>query len=134
VDASHPDPGGQISTVRGVISEVGAHDIREIIVFNKVDLVDDAQRMALRGMEPVAIEVSARTGEGVEELLTRIANELPRPDVLVEVLIPYERGDLVSRLHLASRILELEYREEGTYLRAEVKPDIAAELKAFAIQ
>ena len=134
VDASHPDPAGQISTVRGVISEVGAHDIREIVVFHKVDLVDEAQRMALRGMEPGAIEVSARTGEGVEELLNRIANELPRPDVLVEVLIPYERGDLVSRLHLASRILELEYREEGTYLRAEVKPDIAAELKAFAIQ
>lgn len=133
VDGSHPDPGAQISTVRKVISEVGAHDIQELIVFNKIDLADQAQRIALRGLEPNSMQVSARTGEGVEELLNKIAELLPRPAIDVKALIPYDRGDLVSRLHIASKILELEYQETGTYIHAEVKPDIASELAPYLI-
>jgi len=131
VDASHPDPSGQISTVRGVISEVGAHDVPELIVFNKIDLADQTQRMALRGLAPDSISVSARSGEGIDELLAEIAKRLPQPDVLTESLIPYERGDLVSKVHLSGRILKMEYREHGTYLKAYVKPELAAELERF---
>ena len=133
VDASHPDPAGQIMTVRDVIGEVGARDIPELIVFNKIDLADETQRMALRGLEPGSIGVSARTGEGVVELQEAIARLLPEPDVLVNVVIPYDRGDLVSRLHLNSRILELEYIESGTHVRAMVKPDIASEVQRFSV-
>jgi GTP-binding protein HflX len=133
VDASHPDPSGQIATVRNVIGEVGARNIPELIVYNKIDLADETQRMALRGMEPNSIAVSARTGEGIEELMQRIADLLPEPNIEVAVLIPYDRGDLVSRLHLNSRILMLDYREAGTFVRAMVKPEIAAELAAFRV-
>ncbi|MEY3889013.1 MAG: hypothetical protein RI931_135 [Actinomycetota bacterium] len=133
VDASHPDPSGQIATVRNVIGEVGARNIPELIVYNKIDLADETQRMALRGMEPNSIAVSARTGEGLEELLQRIADLLPEPNIEVAVLIPYDRGDLVSRLHLNSRILMLDYRDGGTFVRAMVKPEIAAELAAFRV-
>jgi GTP-binding protein HflX len=133
VDASHPDPAGQIATVRDVIGEVGARDIPELIVFNKIDLADQTQRMALRGMHPNSIEVSSRTGEGLEALLAKIAEMLPEPDVRVRVLIPYDRGDLVSRLHINSRIIELKYEETGTYIEAMVKPDIANELARFAL-
>jgi GTP-binding protein HflX len=131
VDASHPDPAGQISAVREVISEVGAHDVPELIVFNKIDLADQTQRMALRGMAPDSVAVSARTGEGIAELLQAIESRLPQPDVLTESLIPYERGDLVSKLHLSGRILALEYRDEGTYVKAFVKPELAADLERF---
>src|SRR5690606_24619690 len=72
VDGSHPDPSAQLATVRDVIGEVGARDIPEIVAFNKADLADDDQRLLLRGLEPDGIFVSARTGEGVEELLARI--------------------------------------------------------------
>ena len=133
VDASHPDPGSQIATVRDVIGDVGARGIPELIVFNKIDLADETQRMALRGMEPWSIGVSARTGEGMEELLQRIADLLPEPNVEVAVLIPYDRGDLVSRLHLNSRILVLDYRETGTFVRAMVKPEMAAELADYRL-
>ena len=133
VDASHPDPGSQIATVRDVIGETGARDIPELIVFNKIDLADETQRMALRGMEPRSIEVSARTGEGIDELLARIAELLPEPDVQVDVLIPYNRGDLVSRLHINGRIINLEYAETGTRVRAMVKPEQAAELAQFRL-
>jgi GTP-binding protein HflX len=133
VDASHPDPGSQIATVRDVIGDVGARGIPELIVFNKIDLADETQRMALRGMEPGSIGVSARTGEGMDELLQRIAELLPEPNVEVAVLIPYDRGDLVSRLHLNSRILVLDYREGGTFVRAMVKPEMAAELAQYRL-
>jgi GTP-binding protein HflX len=133
VDASHPDPGSQIATVRDVIGDVGARGIQELIVFNKIDLADETQRMALRGMEPWSIGVSARTGEGMEELLQRIADLLPEPNIEVAVLIPYDRGDLVSRLHLNSRILVLDYREAGTFVRAMVKPEMAAELADYRL-
>jgi GTP-binding protein HflX len=133
VDASHPDPGSQIATVRDVIGDVGARGIQELIVFNKIDLADETQRMALRGMEPWSIGVSARTGEGMEELLQRIADLLPEPNIEVAVLIPYDRGDLVSRLHLNSRILVLDYRETGTFVRAMVKPEMAAELAEYRL-
>jgi GTPase len=133
VDASHPDPGSQIATVRDVIGDVGARGIQELIVFNKIDLADETQRMALRGMEPWSIGVSARTGEGMEELLQRIADLLPEPNIEVAVLIPYDRGDLVSRLHLNSRILVLDYRETGTFVRALVKPEMAAELADYRL-
>lgn len=132
VDASHPDPAGQIATVRDVIGEVGARDIPELIVYNKIDLVDEAQRMALRGMEPRSIAVSARTGEGIAELEAKIAELLPEPNIEVELVIPYNRGDLVSRMHLNSRIVKLEYEEDGTHVTAFVSPEFAGELRAFA--
>jgi GTP-binding protein HflX len=133
VDASHPDPASQIATVRDVIGEVGARDIPELIVFNKIDLVDETVRLALRGLEPGSIGVSARTGEGVEELQAKIASLIPEPNVQVTVVIPYSRGDLVSRIHLNSRITSLEYLEEGTKIRAMVRPELASDLMQFAV-
>ena len=133
VDASNPDPAGQIQTVRDVIGEVGARSIPELIVYNKIDLVDQTQRMALRGLEPESVEISTRTGEGIGELVARIAALLPQPDISVCVLVPYQRGDLVSRMHLNGRITELEYRDTGTFIRAMVKPELAAELAEFFV-
>lgn len=131
VDGSHPDPAAQMSAVRAVLSEVDATDVEELVVFNKVDLVDHEDRLALRGLEPGSVLVSARTGEGIEELLEVIAAKLPKPDVKVCALIPYDRGALVSKVHLNGRVLNLDYREDGTYLEAYVKPDLAAELQPY---
>ena len=131
VDASHPDPASQIETVRNVVGEVGASNVLELIVFNKIDLVDETTRMALRGLEPGALEVSARSGEGIDELLAKIAELLPEPNVRVSVVIPYNRGDLVSRIHLNSKIDELEYVEAGTRIIAMVRPELASELEPF---
>src|SRR5690606_35211383 len=72
VDAAHPDPGAQLATVRDVIGELGARDIPEIIAFNKADLVDADTRLVLRGLAPDAVFVSAKTGEGLEQLVDRI--------------------------------------------------------------
>ncbi|NQX12990.1 GTPase HflX [Microbacteriaceae bacterium VKM Ac-2855] len=133
VDGSHPDPAGQLATVRDVIGEVDARHIPEIVVFNKADLVSPDDRLVLRGLEPGAIFVSARTGEGMAELDARIAEILPEPDVELELLVPYDRGDIISQLHQSGRILSTEYIEAGTRVRALVHIDIAAPLAAFAV-
>jgi GTP-binding protein HflX len=117
VDGAHPDPGAQLATVRDVIGEVGARELPELVVFNKADLLDDDRRLVLRGLEPDAVFVSARTGEGIEELRARIADRLPQWDVELDLLVPYDRGDVVSLAHERARVLDTEYEEDGTRIR-----------------
>jgi GTP-binding protein HflX len=133
VDASHPDPGSQIQTVRDVLAEVEATDIQELVVFNKCDLIDKTEKLALRGMEPGCLLVSAATGEGVAELLERIESLLPKPELFMKVLVPYSRGDLVSRIHSEGKVAKLEHRETGTYVETLVKPGLASELGDFVL-
>lgn len=129
VDATDPDPLGQIQTVREVIAQVEASSVEELIVFNKTDLVDQDTQVRLRGLVPGCLLVSARTGEGISELEEVIAMRLPRPDEEFEGVIPYDRGDLVSRVHLSGKVLEVEYVESGTRLKALVGHELADELR-----
>lgn len=133
VDAAHPDPAAQLQTVREVIGEVDGRDITEIIAFNKSDLIEADRRLELRALEPAAIFVSARTGEGVDELLERIAQEIPVPQLEVDIAIPYDRGDLVSYLHDRGAILSLEHDERGSNVRARLHPDQLGVFEAFLI-
>ena len=130
VDASHPDPAAQLATVRDVIGDVGARDLPEIVAFNKADLVDENERILLRGLEPDAVFVSARTGEGVEALRERIAELLPHPDVELELLVPYDRGDVVSLAHQRARVIDTAYEEAGTRLSLLATARVAEELRA----
>ena len=131
VDAAHPDPLSQVAAVRAVLADIpGALDVPELIVLNKVDLVDAVALAALRTRLPGAIEVSARSGEGIEEMRSRIEAMLPRPDRPVDVVVPYSRGDLVSRVHADGEIDAVEYVEAGTRVVARVDPALAAELEA----
>jgi GTP-binding protein HflX len=133
VDASHPDPSGQIQTVRDVLAEVQVGKIQELVVFNKCDLVGETEQLALRGMEPSSLLVSASSGEGLDELLAKIEQLLPKPEILVRALVPYSRGDLVSRVHQEGRNLVVEHKEQGTLIEARVKPQLASELEQYLL-
>jgi len=133
VDGSHPDPEAQLSAVREVFSEVGAGDVPEIVVVNKADAADPLVLQRLLRREPHVVVVSARTGQGMDELLKLVEDELPRPDVEVQALLPYTRGDLVSRVHAEGEILAEDHTAEGTLLRARVRAELAGELGAFAV-
>ncbi|MGC0251082.1 GTPase HflX [Pseudactinotalea sp. Z1748] len=131
VDASHPDPAGQIAAVRDVLREIeGSSEIPELVALNKADLADAETIAALRTREPGAVAVSARTGAGIGELREHIAAELPRPAVEVDVVVPYERGDLVHRAHVAGEVISTEHTEDGTRLHARVDGALAADLDA----
>ncbi|WP_409485388.1 GTPase HflX [Arsenicicoccus dermatophilus] len=133
VDGSHPDPEGQISAVRQVLAEVGGDRLKEIVVVNKADAADPETLMRLRTNEKHSIVVSARTGAGIEELRQLIADELPQPEIPVAVLLPYDRGDLVSRLHAEGEIEAEEHTGDGTLVHALVHPKLAGELQAYAV-
>ncbi|MGP4915008.1 GTPase HflX [Brachybacterium tyrofermentans] len=132
VDASHPDPEGQIRAVRTVLGEVEGFDVPEVIVLNKADLAEPETIARLRSQVEDSIVVSARTGMGIEELRDLIAEHLPRPAVEVEVLVPYSRGDLIARAHTTGEVLSEEHVMEGTKLHARVDEALAAELHGAA--
>jgi GTP-binding protein HflX len=133
VDGSHPDPESQISAVRAVLAEVGGHLVREVIVVNKADAAKPEVLDRLRRNEKHSIVVSARTGQGLDELRAVIADELPRPDIEVTVLLPYDRGDLVNRLHREAEIVTSEHTEHGTLVEAKVNQTLVDELTAYAV-
>jgi GTP-binding protein HflX len=132
VDASHPDPEGQIAAVQAVFSEVDARKVQEIIVLNKADAADPFVVERLKQREPRHVVVSARTGQGIAELLKAISESIPRPSVKMELLIPYNRGDLISKLHETdAEILRLDHEEQGTRALVMVREGLAAELESF---
>ena len=128
VDAAHEDPAQQIKTVREVVEEVDARGIPEIVVFNKADLIDKDRRMVLRIMEPDGVFVSAKTGEGIDELQQLIADTIPEPDVEVTAVIPYEHGELISMIHKSGHVLDTDYVESGTRIHARVSVEMASRL------
>ncbi|HEY3868899.1 MAG TPA: GTPase HflX [Actinocrinis sp.] len=132
VDASHEDPEGQIAAVREVLGEIGAAKVPEIVVFNKADAADPETLARLLRREPHAVIVSARTGEGVDKLLAALEEDLPRPAIEVDALVPYGRGDLVARIHASGELLSETHLETGTRVLARVDPQLAAALSEFA--
>lgn len=133
VDGSHPDPAAQLRTVREVIAEVDAQGLPEIVAFNKSDLIDESQRLVLHGMVPDAVFVSARTGEGIEELQQKITAALPVPDTEVTAVVPYDRGELVAELHERNRVLDTEYVEAGTRVHAFVSGETLSKIEPYLV-
>jgi GTP-binding protein HflX len=131
VDGSHPDPEGQISAVREVLAQVGGDELTEVIVVNKADIADPEVLDRLTRTHKHSVVVSARTGDGIERLREVIDAELPKPDVLVDVLLPYERGDLLSRVHEHGDVLAVEHTEAGTRVVAKIHEHHLGELAAY---
>ncbi len=129
VDAADALPEEQITAVREVLAEIGAEHgamPRELLVVNKIDAAGDLQLARLRHLLPDAVFVSARRGDGLARLRERIAELLPRPEVELELLLPYPQGSLVARVHGEAEVLAEEHTPEGTLLRARVGPELAS--------
>jgi GTP-binding protein HflX len=131
VDGSHPDPAGQLAAVREVLADIDAGEVPQLVVVNKADLADPAFLRRLRDAEPDALVVSARTGEGLTQLRDRIAALLPTPDVEVDLLVPYERGDVVARVHAHGTVVTVDHLDHGTRLSARVPTWMVAEVAQF---
>jgi len=129
VDGSDADPQAQLAAVRGVLAEVGAGNVPELVVINKIDEADPVTLKALQLRERGAVTVSAKTGEGLGELRAAIEQALPERDRQVRVSVPYSRGDLVARAHAAGEVTRVEHGPDGTLLEARVPPELAAELE-----
>jgi GTP-binding protein HflX len=133
VDGSHPDPFEQIRAVRLVIDEIGGKDIPEIIAINKVDIADPEVIMEILRKEPNSYAFSVRTGFGIQGLLHAIESSLPRPSVEINVVIPYDRGDLVHAIHESGEIFSEQYLPEGTSIHARVNGGLAQRIEKSRI-
>src|ERR1700731_1870493 len=136
VDGSDVNPLAQISAVRQVVSEVVADHhgdpAPELLVVNKVDAAGDLALAKLRRALPGAVFVSAHTGEGVDALRRRMAELAAPTDTAIDVVIPYDRGDLVSRVHADGRVQQTEHNSNGTRIKARVPIALAASLREFS--
>jgi GTP-binding protein HflX len=116
VDASSPESDRQIEAVRTVLRELGAGDIPELLVANKLDVATPEQVAVLRGGG--AVPVSAVTGAGTEKLLDVLADRLRALNAVVELSVPYERGDVLAALHREGEVLVEVHDDHATRVRA----------------
>ena len=132
VDGSVEFPEDQLSAVRGVLSELGVTDRPEVVVLNKADVADPEVVRRMRRLVPDLVVASARTGAGMDDLLTAVDAAIPAPAVKVDVVIPYSRGDLLSRVHDTGEVASLDHQTEGTRVVALVDAELAHELDLVA--
>jgi GTP-binding protein HflX len=130
VDSSSPDPEGQIEAVRAVLEEIGAGSVPELLAFNKADQTDEAKRLAAE--HPGATVVSAQRGDGIEELLVAMGDRLRAGAKVVELVVPFHRGDVVAALHREGEVLVEQHEESGTRVRARLG-DGAARFQEFLV-
>lgn len=133
VDAGSADPEGQVEVVRKVLTEVGAGDVPEVVVWNKVDLADrsDVGRLLVR--YPGSVAVSGATGEGMDRLLAAVVAALDAGASELTLLVPYERGDVVSALHSAGEVLEEAHGSTGTRLRVRLSNENAGRFSSYSV-
>ena len=126
VDTSSDYALEQIEAVEEVLKELGTSEKKTLLVLNKIDIATEEQKQVIyenvKGYD--TIEISARTGFNLEELLSLIEENLPYKLKRCEYLIPYDRSDMASYLHRNGRILEEDYRDNGTYMKVEVDDEV----------
>jgi GTPase len=138
VDASAADPEGQMQAVRDVLAEIGAGEVPELVAFNKVDRLDDGVAPAvpldvLRSRHPGSVALSALAGEGIDDFLTALADRLRALESVVELRVPYDRGDVLAALHREGEVLVEAHEDEATRVRARLDPVAATRFRDFAI-
>ncbi|HEX5616313.1 MAG TPA: GTPase HflX, partial [Acidimicrobiia bacterium] len=118
VDASTPEPDARIAAVRAVLREIGAGDVPELLVWSKTDIADPDDVKQLLASHPGSVTVSARTGDGVPEMLAAIGDALRALTHVVELAVPFERGDVLAALHRAGEVLVEVHQDSSTRVRA----------------
>jgi len=132
VDASAPDVGGNIRAVREVLAEIGADGVPELLAFNKSDLAPDAAER-LVAMHEGSVAMSAVTGEGTDRLLATVGDRLRSLTEVVELVIPYERGDLLAAAHRAGEVLRESPGEGGMHLRGRFDDAAVGRFREFVV-
>jgi GTP-binding protein HflX len=136
IDTSSDTAVEQYIAVNEVLSELGAIDKETILVLNKIDKATEEQIATIKETigDKEVIEISAKEGTNLEELLSLIEEKLPYNFRKVGYLIPYEKGDIQSFLHRNARIIEEEYKDNGTYMRAEVDEEVYNKTREYVIE
>ncbi len=132
VDANAPDPEGEIRAVHDVLAEIDAAAVPELLVFNKADLApQEAARLVKQHEGSVAI--SAVTGQGIDEFLRTLADRIRAMAQVTELLVPYDRGDVMAAISREGEVASTSYDVDGIRVRARLSGASAGRLAAFAV-
>ena len=131
VDSASPDPEAQIEAVRAVLGEIGAGEVPELLAFNKGDVSTEACRLAAR--HPGSVVISALTGEGLTSLLEAIGDRLRAGARVLDLVVPYERGDVLAAVHREGEVLVESHDETSAHLRVRVDAAGAARFAEFSV-
>ena len=131
VDGAAPDPGEQIEAVRTVLAEIGADRVPELLAFNKTDVAPEAKRLVDR--HPGSVMLSALTGEGLDRLLSTVVERLRALAPVVELVVPYDRGDVVAALHREGEVLSETHEAHATRMRARLRVEGAGRFGEFVV-
>jgi len=132
VDATAPDPEGQISAVREVLAAIGASQIPELLVFNKVDAAPEVATELVKRHEG-SVAVSALTGEGIDGFLFALGDRLRALSKVVELVIPYDRGDLLAAVHREGEVVSTHHDDDGVRVRARLGDASTGRLAEFVV-
>jgi len=132
VDSSAVDPLGQIEAVREVLGEIAADRVPELLVFNKADANHDAA-MRLVYDNPGSVAISAATGEGIDDLLRTIADRVRALTAVVELLVPYDRGDVMAPLHREGEVVSTSHEDGGIRVQARLADASRGRLTEFVV-
>jgi GTP-binding protein HflX len=131
VDASAADPQAQIDAVRDVLARIDAAGVPELLCFNKIDNSDDAERLVKT--HPGSVAISALTGEGIDDLLLAVGDRLRCLTTVFELLVPYDRGDVMAEVHREGEVLSEAADDDGMRLRARLDDAAASKLRPFVV-
>jgi len=136
VDASYPARNRQVEAVAQVLEEIGAAGRPMVIALNKMDLLPAGTPVELDAMAAMlpSVKVSAIEGTGIADLLRCISSTLQAQFVALDVLIPYNRGELVAQFHQFGTIEYEGYEQDGTHLRGHIPANHSGPFVAFACQ
>ncbi len=133
IDVSHPQAMDQARTVYATLKEIGADELPIINLLNKIDRFRDPEAACASLCDlPDSVAVSALTGYGLENVLAEIQTVLGSDRSRIKVLLPFDRGDLVSLIHERGLIEEETHQSEGTYMEALVPDHLVSQLAQFA--
>ena len=132
VDVSHPNAAQQKKTVLETLIDIGAGDIPVLTVYNKVDLLSGEELEAARANhENQALFISARNGTGLEALLDAVGRELLTAYTALDVLLPYDQGQLVSVFHEKGHVQSLEHTGKGILISGYIPKEIQAQFTPY---
>ena len=131
VDGSGPDPVGSMAAVRDVLGEIGAGEVPELLVFNKADRGTGADDLAK--VYEGSVAVSAHDGQNIELLLATIGDRLRSMTELAELLIPWDRGDVLASVHREGQVLSESAEESGMRLKARLEPASMGALRDYLV-
>jgi GTP-binding protein HflX len=133
-DAAAPDAEEQMNAVREVLAEIGAGHLPEVRVLNKWDLLDDIRRARAVRRNPTAVPVSALRGEGIDDLVQRLAEALPQPPIEVYLLVPFDRPEVVPWLYRQATVISAQESDAGTSVVARVSPAELPGVQEFIVR